>query len=197
MSILCTSGVAFENALMHARSKKTALISNVLADRLIVEGRAGLPRFWTGTLVAYPAPGAPFLDWTVFYDQKSRLRYLLETQYIKGERGVALVLEPGAYDLVAKGAERHIVPNAPPLILPAFPQSSGWHDADKATLLPTLGLGKRRYLWRLDAEAVLPVVRENGHGGWAKSDVFLNHRPSSRLLALFQGPSSGLGQEPC
>jgi hypothetical protein len=186
MSVLTTTGAAFDNAFESARSRKTALIPNRFADRLIVEGKAELPRFWTGTVVAYPAPGMPFGDNAVFYDQKARLRYVLDTHAIKGERGVALVLEPGTYELVPNRAERIFRPKAAPMILPAFPQESGWFNVDEATLLPVLGHGKARFLWRLPSEAVLPAAREHGHRGWARFDIFLNQKPSSKFGALHQ-----------
>lgn len=184
MSVLTTPGAAFDKAYESARMKKTSLISNRFADRLIVEGKAELPRFWTGTIVAYPAPGAPFADNTVFFDQKARQRYVLDTHAIKGERGVALVLEPGTYELVQDKAERIFRPKSSPLVLPAFPQESGWFNIDEATFLPVLGHGKIRFLWRLPAEAVLPVAREHGHLGWARYDIFLNQKPSSKFGAL-------------
>ncbi len=186
MSSLITPGAAFESALASARAKKSNLVSNKFADRLLVEGRAELPRIWTGTIVAYPAPGAPFGDNIILFDNRSRLRYVLETRAIKGERGAALVLEPGAYEISGKRGERMFVPKTAPIILPGFPQESGWYNVDSETLLPVLGHGKIRYLWRFSSEAVVAAVREHGSGGWAKFDIFLNQKPSSKFGAVLQ-----------
>jgi len=186
MSARTTPGAAVDKAFEYARSKKTALRSNRHADRLLVEGKAELLRFWTGTVVAYPAPGGPFGDNIVFFDQKSRQMYVLDTHALKGERRGALVLEPGTYELVQTKAERIFRPKAAPLILPAFPQENGWFNVDEATLLPVLGHGKKRFLWRLPDEAVLPVAREHGHRGWARYDIFLNQKPSSKFGAPHQ-----------
>ncbi|MCI0503700.1 hypothetical protein L0Y65_03230 [Candidatus Micrarchaeota archaeon] len=185
MSILSTPGAAFEQALAAGRSRKTTLIQNKLAGRVLHDGREGMPRIWTGTVVAFPAPGAPFGDTTTYLDRISRLRYILDTRRIKGERGAALVLEAGTYGLACINGERIYQPAAPPLILPAFPQSGGWFDEDQATGLPVLGMRGKLFLWRTMEEAILPVARDWGASGWAKRDIFLNQRPSSRLHAVF------------
>ncbi|MFH0885297.1 MAG: hypothetical protein V1861_06315 [Candidatus Micrarchaeota archaeon] len=197
MSLL-TSPAAFDDVFSGARANRTSLVRNKLADRIILEGKAELPRFWTGTVVAYPAPDCPFGESITFLDRIRRLRYILETSSLRGERGIALVLEPGTYDLFGKGTDRIYVPNRPPIILSGFPLENGWHGMDMETALPVRGTRAMRYLWRLSGEAIVPVARERGKNGWAASDIFLNQRPSARLAAFSQSDlESALAQERC
>lgn len=173
----------FDGACSYAQSRKWPLMANRLADRVIHETNEKFPRFWTGTLVAYPAPDCPLGEFVTYIDRTRRFRYLLATGIMRGERGVALVLEPGEYSIKGTGNDRLILPNKPPLVLSGFPKESGWFDMDAETRIPVMGTRRARYLWRLDNEAVLPIVRESGEDRWAAADVFLNQKPSA-LLAL-------------
>ncbi len=186
MSFLTSPGASFDDAFSAARAKRTPLVRNKLADRVILEEKAELPRFWTGTVVAYPAPDCPFGETITFLDRIRRLRYILETGRLRGERGVALVLESGTYDLLGKGNDRIYIPNRPPIILPGFPKENGWFGMDEATALPVYGPRSMRFLWRIGGEAVLPVARERNRTGWAASDIFLNQRPSARFASFSQ-----------
>jgi hypothetical protein len=193
-----TPGAAFDDAFAASRSRKTNLIRNKFADRIILEEKAELPRFWTGTVVAYPAPDCPIGESITFLDRIRRLRYILETSALRGERGIALVLESGTYDLLGKGNDRFYLPHREPLILSGFPKENGWYGMDEATALPVHGSRALRYLWRMSGEAVLPVARERNRTGWAASDIFLNQRPSARFAAFSQSElESAIAQERC
>jgi len=186
MSSLTSPGATFDDAFSAARAKRTPMVRNKLADRVILEDKAELPRFWTGTVVAYPAPDCPLGETITFIDRVRHRRYILETGALRGERGVALVLEPGAYDIFENGGDRIFVPGKPPLILSGFPKENGWYGMDEATALPVYGLRAMRFLWRMGGEAVLPVARERSKSGWAASDIFLNQRPSARFASFSQ-----------
>lgn len=180
--------LTYRTTFEKAASGRIGLPSNVLVDGLIVREKAELPRIWTGTIVAYPKQYGPFSDNAVFNDPRTGIRHVLETKMLKGERGVALVLESGAYDVNIERGERIYAPKSKPIISIAFPQENGWCDMDESTALPIMGGKSRRFIWRLPSEAVLPVVRESGHTGWARFDIFLNQRPSLQLHSLAEHP---------
>ncbi|MEW6722877.1 MAG: hypothetical protein AB1324_06455 [Candidatus Micrarchaeota archaeon] len=173
------------------KGRKTPPISNKLADRLLVEGKASLPRIWTGTVVAYPKQGAAFGNKLEFRDSRTGMTYVLETGWLKGERGAAIVLESGSYRLKEDGGFQVFIPTARPSALPAFPQESGWCSMDPETALPMLGSAKERYLWRFEGDSIVAAARESGRTGWARTDVFLNQRPSNRLAVLPLGAIDG------
>ncbi len=188
-----TAGSAFLERFAQVERSGRRLLSNLFADRLLVEGGLRTPRIWTGTIAAYPAPGCPLGATLSMRDNVSRLRLSLECGALKGERGIALVLEPGTYRIIRHNGELFISPNSQPIILPAFPQESGWHALDPATGIPQLGRGERRFLWRLPSEAVVPAAREHGANGWAVRDVFLNQRLSARLSAITEQEALSMG----
>ena len=195
---LLTSPASFDDAHDGASAKRTPLVRNKLADRIILEEKAELPRFWTGTVVAYPAPDCPIGESITFLDRIRRLRYMLETGALRGERGIALVLESGTYDLLGKGNDRIFIPNRQPIILPGFPKENGWYGMDETTALPVYGPRSTRFLWRMSGEAVLPVARERSRTGWAASDIFLNQRPSARFASFSQAElESAIAQMRC
>lgn len=173
------------------KGRKTPPISNKLADRLLVEGNASMPRIWTGTVVAYPRQGAAFGRNLEFRDSRTGIAYVLETGWLRGERGAAIVLESGSYRLKADGGFQVFVPLERPLALAAFPQESGWCSMDPATALPMGGPGRERFLWRFEGDAIVAAARESGRTGWARNDIFLNQRPSNRLAVLPLGAIDG------
>ena len=183
---------AFDQALAQGHVRSTALVKNKLAGRVLAEAKAELPRVWTGTVVAYPGAGAAFGDSLVMLDMSGRSRFVLDTKFVKGERGAAIVLESGTYELKGTNGERVYMPKSPPTLLPGFPQEDGWFDADAETGIAVRGPNKRLYLWRLPTDTIVAVARECGGNGWAKSDLFLNQKPSSRLHPLFDSDIEAL-----
>lgn len=184
MSRTLTAGAAFIDVFRASQSNCRRLLSSRLADRVLVDEGREVPRSWTGTIVAYPAPNGPFGDTVSLWDGRLRMRIVLDTSALKGERGVALVLDPGTYDIVRDNGPHMVIPREPPLIVPAFPQENGWYSLDERSGLPVFGTGKKRFLWRHSSEAVVAAAREHGHGGWARLDVFLNQKPSAKLASL-------------
>jgi hypothetical protein len=183
---------AFTDAYAKGAAMSTTLVRNKLAQRVMAEGKIELPRVWTGTVVAYPGVGAAFGDSLAMLDRYGRLRFVLDTMFVKGERGAAIVLEAGTYDIQGSNGERVFVPKSRPSLMGGFPQEDGWFDEDRESGLPVLGTARRLYLWRLPAGGIVPVARERGGNEWAMSDVFLNQRPSSRLVPLFVSEAESL-----
>jgi hypothetical protein len=158
------------------------LITAQMAEKLMVEpARAGdsmlaIGKFWTGTIVAYPKANLPF-SYEVQVPNRP-LIFLLDTSDFRGEKNLALVFSE--FEVHEDGRQRIYVPKEVVPLAP-FPQESGWCSLHESGV-PIKNGKYGHYLWRWDGERVGPLVRAFGKDG---SDVFIHHRPSEKLQAIF------------
>ncbi len=161
------------------------MLTNADADKLLIEAPDvfnGTGPIWTRTIVAYPRSGACFSH-SLEYSCRPTT-YVLDTSDFRGIRGAALLIED--FELRADGSSALIVPKGKPLLLENFPQESGWFPAHPSGIPLERGEGPERFLCRLEAERVGPVVRGPGPDMKLGRDVFLHHRPTQRLGAIFE-----------
>ena len=181
----------FPRAFADSRKRGELLLSNVLAGKVLSEDAIVTGKFWTGTIVAYPAPGRGFGESILLNGSRTAMPLIFDSSFLKGERGSALVMEPGTYDIVPNGHGLLVRPNERPIIVPAFPQEDGWGVADERTgITVKSGKGPRSYLWRFPHEAVVAVVRDLS-SEWAIRDIFLNQKPHMPLAFVSSAAETG------
>jgi len=111
-------------------------------------------KMWSGTVVASPGLNESFpriIEYVVdvskddvgYLDKKSdehhpeSRRYTLDTSDFKGEKGIALVLQPGTYDIIEDGADRVFIPTSEIIVVEKFVQSKkGKAGIDEQTGIP-------------------------------------------------------------
>ena len=173
--------------------ENSRLVGNSFADKLLLEGTrdpqltsffSSAGRFWTRTVIAYPASNCPFgfeirLPNLPYY-------YVLNTGDYRGEKGIALLFED--FDFFEDGRERIYDPRNI-ITITDFPQQSGWFNAGKVGL-PQTHAGER-YIWRTDRERVGPIVRNIGNNQCSVKDIFMHHRHSEKMNVLFEDIREG------
>lgn len=158
------------------------LVSAKLGHRLLLEPAISaqvqsVGKFWTGTVVAYPKAGLPF-GYEVRVSNRPLL-FLLDTKDFRGERNLALAFTD--FEILEDGRERIYHPKEI-IPIPDFPNESGWCSLHESGV-PMKNGKYNHYLWRWEAERVGPLVLAFGN---SRKDVFIHHRPSEKLHALFE-----------
>ena len=146
-------GKQFVDAFYAAKNKGGRLISNRTASKIILEDKVLLEdKFdhhfpgdekmetrgwrdyedawpvWTGTIVAHPRANGEIGDTIVYTDPKTGDRYILDTRNFKGEKGIALVLETGKYNIEQERRPSNrfdyvFLPKSEIWVVPNFPQT--------------------------------------------------------------------------
>ncbi len=144
LSVLIESpyGVSSDQLIRDAKTKGVRLVSNDETDRFLgdIMGwsftslRMGFPA-WTGTLVAYAAPGKELGRFIQYSDIYTGYRqwFIEVPERHRHKRDVALVMEPGDYefkDIPGGSCKRFLVCPRRFEILPAFPQKNGLYLVD-------------------------------------------------------------------
>jgi hypothetical protein len=121
-----SKGTGFIEAAGVAEACGRKLISSRKAGDLLESGKwidfeSAFP-LWTGTLVAYPECNKAFGVIIDLID--GGFRYWMDTDFVAGRSGIALVLESGTYDIHDETRIKVIVPHIPPAQVD-FPQGNG------------------------------------------------------------------------
>ncbi|MEW6722101.1 MAG: hypothetical protein AB1324_02480 [Candidatus Micrarchaeota archaeon] len=185
-------GASFREAFVNAGKEGRRLISNRKAEELL--GNGGWIDFeyafpvWTGTVVAYPPARKEFGVLVDVIDGTER--YLLDTMGFAGRGGIALVFEPGTYELGGEGNLHIFVPRERPLVIENFPQESGFPIA--------CGAMSGARLVRTEAGGIFAAVRDRDHieNPGRKDTILLNSKFSARNGVLLEGPRGSIPPGP-
>lgn len=185
-----SEGKTFEEALSLSRGRGLRLISSDFANRVLYQREGWLDNpsawpVWTGTVVAFPPSGEPFREhvlWT-----SGGTSYAMDTKKYAGLKGSALVMESGAYDLLApREGVRIFEPREKPRVVERFPQESRWCGLGPCGIPAENGKADVM-LWRSSEERVIPVAADFYFffDGRMKGYAFcLGSPPTRRLGAL-------------
>jgi len=166
--------------------------------------RAGAKLIHTGTFLLYPADGGPFPGLFESHDFRSGRSICVDTQFCKGERRIALVLE-GDYGLVWDKTKMIILPKAQPAILEAFPRHAGWYECEEKTRIPvedSQASGQARVQPRLFLERERGpwagcVARSTNSGNHEELYVYAMGSPViERAVFTLESPQLAVGQAP-
>ncbi|MCX6768983.1 MAG: hypothetical protein NTY83_04060, partial [Candidatus Micrarchaeota archaeon] len=174
----------------------------------LVAKKRGLPAR-SGTILAHPAENSAFPHFLEFTDRQTGKKICLDTKQYANQRGIALVLEPGAYTFKFDGNRMLILPSTDPITIPDFPQFPGWYPYHKDTGVPVVSGGivdpsgprPERFLQRTpDAWIGMPARSING-GNYEEKYIYTFARPSLPQAIfiwetrLIQIPEASSGEE--
>ena len=179
----------FSDAHKLASEERMGLLPNTLAGVLSKHKlkELGDSKFWTGSIVAYPAKGKAFGD-KIVSDGDFGSNFIIDTTMFAGMRGTAIVLDSDNYDLKVEGRVHTITPKIDGRIdiVYNFPQSTAERFAIHETTGLTLDIRGHVLMYRREEATVAAVVRsfdegqtihlDQGFG--ARHAVVLTDRPS-------------------
>ncbi len=140
----------------------------------------------SGTILAHPAENSAFPRFLEFTDRQTGRKICIDTKQYANQRGIALVLMPGAYTFQFDGNRMLIFPSADPIVIPYFPQFSGWYPYHKDTGVPVVSggivdqFGSRpdRFLQRAPDAWIGMPARSINEGNYEEKYVYAFARPS-------------------
>jgi len=184
-------GLTFQEAIAEAAKRKLRLPSNLeIGARLQGEGwkqEKEMYPCWTGTLIAYGAPGESLGRIIEF----GGLVFNVPKKF-QGLRDRAIVVDHPDFilkgDIITPGKSAKDI---------SFPESDGWYKIESQFGIPTpIGGktsddGKSRYLWRRDEKPYIGLVARycGRFGGRGRRLVGADYRPVHRLGVF--GTASG------
>ena len=173
----------FLQALALAKQEGSLIVPNDVHDRILTETideqylRQNYP-VWTGTLVIYEKPNAPFGEKVVLNSRVHQLNYSISfavPEQFQGKTNCALVVEHPDFELINLKDNRYkikLLEGASINLIENFPtHSQRWYNTDPETKIP-IGEPVRksekdaRYLCRLDGHYLGPVARDVDFGGY-------------------------------
>jgi len=173
-------GLQFKEAIAEAAKRKVRLLNNLELDARLQgeewKQEKEMYPCWTGTLIAYEAPGKPFCK-TVEYEG---LTFNVPKQF-QGKKGRTIVCNHP--DFILK--DNVITPGKSAKCIP-IPEDDGWYLPEKQFGIPngekSSDNGQTRYLWRWSTPYCGLVARDyDWWDGRDRRDVGCDCGPSARL----------------
>jgi hypothetical protein len=149
---------------------------------------------WTETIAAYPKPKKPFGDSVEWTDDRTGIRYTIDTSAFKGQKQIAIAFE--GCDIVQDGSTLVFVPLSQPSIIEPFPQECGFYAAgmllpfDDGSERSPASPGTKHLTRDNNGEWVGPVVRSYSRirtPDNLDNDIYLIFRPSLNLGVFVKG----------